>query len=82
MTSAHEVPLNDTVLGKIHLTDDQQLHLRKRELAGVPTMLEVSQFNTELGAYRLATPFPDDPRVLRLLISLLSHHLETAHDQA
>lgn len=74
-----DVPLKDTVLGMIKIAEDQQLHVRRRELDGLPPFLDLAQFNTQGGGYRLAAPFPDDPQVIRKLISLLQHHLDTAH---
>ncbi|MFE9834018.1 hypothetical protein ACFYP4_02545 [Streptomyces sp. NPDC005551] len=83
MTQPAPISPNDTVIGKIRITDDQQLHLRRRELGGeIPPFLDLAQFNTQGGGYRLATPFPDDPRVVRQIISLLQHHLETTHGNA
>ena len=69
----------DTVLGAIRLKKNQQLHLRRRVVGDLPVMLEFSKYNAESGKYGLTTPFEDDPRVIKNLISLLQHHLDTGY---
>lgn len=74
--------LRAVVLAKIKITDDQELHVRERSLDGVPDFLELAQFNTQGGGYRLACPWPDDDRVLASLIRSLQRIRDQRHGAA
>jgi hypothetical protein len=78
---SEEVKVINEELGAIRVTDTQQLRLRRRTLEGVKPMLELSNWNPDVG-YHLNSPFPDDPRILRQLISLFQHTLEAGHGEA
>lgn len=60
------------VLARIPVYEDQELHLRRRNLEGFTPLLDLAQYNRQGGGYRLACPFPDDVRTVAALITALT----------
>ncbi|MFI0265630.1 hypothetical protein [Streptomyces luteogriseus] len=75
------VEVTDVELGSIGVNTELQIKLRSRTLPEIPPMLELSNWNREVG-HHLACPFPDDPRIIKALIGVLQERLETAHGTA
>ncbi|MFH9606878.1 hypothetical protein [Streptomyces sp. NPDC017448] len=75
------VPVRDRIVGRYKSGGELEVHLRQRQVAGLPDTLDISQFNTRAGAYRAGVFMPDDPRLIRALIKGLERHLEQAHGE-
>ncbi|MFD4858411.1 hypothetical protein [Streptomyces atratus] len=77
-----EMEVRDRVFGRYKVSDELELHLRIREVEGLPRTLDFSQFNTREGAYRMSCFFPDDPKLVRSIIRGLTRLLDQEHSEA
>lgn len=76
-----EEVVRDRVFGRYKVSEELELHLRLREVEGLPRALDWSLYNTRERAYRTSTFFPDDPNLIRSMARGMTRYLEQEHPE-